>query len=56
MSAESEQKTATGAGAQAAAATGAPGADPRTFPKFMLREIYEQPHAIRETIRAQRGR
>ncbi len=25
--------------------------DPRTFPKEMLREIYEQPRAIRETIR-----
>src|SRR5580698_11258192 len=45
MSAESEQKTA------ASAASAASGADPRTFPKFMLREIYEQPQAIRETIR-----
>jgi glucosamine--fructose-6-phosphate aminotransferase (isomerizing) len=26
-------------------------ADPRTFPKEMLREIYEQPRAIRDTIR-----
>jgi len=26
-------------------------ADPRAFPKEMLREIYEQPRAIRETIR-----
>src|SRR5580693_2448549 len=45
MSAESEQKTAV------SAATATSGADPRTFPKFMLREIYEQPQAIRETIR-----
>ena len=45
MSAESESKS------PAASVAAALGADPRTFPKFMLREIYEQPQAIRETIR-----
>jgi glutamine---fructose-6-phosphate transaminase (isomerizing) len=45
MSADSDSKLST------ASAAAAPGADPRTFPKFMLREIYEQPQAIRETIR-----
>ncbi len=45
MSAESDSsKPATTAPAAA-------GADPRTFPKHMLREVYEQPAAIRETIR-----